>query len=84
MDYTVELYRLDRRYKEGRVLWSKTDYVDTDLSTVETACPVRRGYVRFIYETWVTRKNLMTGELFRERYDTPWSCSPASESFWSN
>lgn len=28
--------------------------------------------------------NLMTGEKVLERADTPWHCSVASESYWSN
>jgi hypothetical protein len=31
----------------------------------------------------VTRRNLMTGQEYREAEDTPPHCSPASESYWS-
>jgi hypothetical protein len=31
----------------------------------------------------VTRKNLMTGKEFQEDVNTPYFCSPSSESFWS-
>jgi hypothetical protein len=31
----------------------------------------------------VTRKNLMTGAEFEEDVNTPFCCSPASETFWS-
>ena len=31
----------------------------------------------------VTRKNLMSGKEFQEDVNTPYFCSPASESFWS-
>ena len=34
-------------------------------------------------ETFVTKTNLMGGKEFTERYDTPYYCSPASESYWS-
>lgn len=83
MDYTVELYKLDRRQKDGRVLVSKTDFEDIDLSDLETLVPVGPRYIREIHETYVTRKNSMTGAEFKERYDTPYFCSPSSESFWS-
>lgn len=83
MDYTVELYKLDRRQKNGRVLVSKTDFESIDLGDLETLVPVGPGYTCEIHETYVTRKNAMTGQEFRERYDTPWFCSPSSESFWS-
>ena len=31
----------------------------------------------------VTRKNLMSGAEFQEDVNTPYFCSPASESYWS-
>lgn len=31
----------------------------------------------------VERTNIMTGEKFMEAEDTPYFCSPSSESFWS-
>ena len=83
MEYTVEIYRLDRRTKEGRRLVRKVDLVDVTLDQVERMYPVQARYVREIHETWVTRKNLMGGAEFRERYDTPYYCSPSSESYWS-
>jgi hypothetical protein len=33
---------------------------------------------------WVEVTNLMTGKRVMERADTPWHCSVASESYWSN
>lgn len=83
MDYTVELYKLDRRTKEGRKLSYKTDHTDVTLSQLERMYPVRKGYVREIHETYVTRRNALTGKEFQERYDTPYFCSPSSESYWS-
>ena len=83
MEYTVELYKLDKRYKEGRVLSMKVDLENVTLDQVERMYPVRKGYVREIHETYVTRKNLMGGAEFRERYDTPYFCSPSSEAYWS-
>jgi hypothetical protein len=83
MDYTVEIYKLDKRRKDGRVLVSKMDYSCEDIRVIENDWPVRPRYVRLIHETYVTRRNLMTGVEFQERYDTPYSCSPSSESYWS-
>lgn len=31
----------------------------------------------------VEKTNLMTGEKFMERSDTPYYCSPSSETYWS-
>ncbi|CAB5214860.1 hypothetical protein UFOVP190_293 [uncultured Caudovirales phage] len=33
--------------------------------------------------TYVERTNIMTGKKFMEREDTPFFCSPSSETFWS-
>lgn len=34
-------------------------------------------------EKTVERTNLMTGQTFRESVNTPYYCSPSSESYWS-
>lgn len=83
MDYTVEMYKLDRRMKDGMKLVYKTDYTEVTLEQMERMYPVRPRYVRFIKETYVTKRNLMTGVEYKERYDTPFSCSPSSETYWS-
>lgn len=31
----------------------------------------------------VTRKNIMTGQNFQEDVNTPYFCSPSSETYWS-
>jgi len=85
--YTVEIYKQDRRSKTGERLVHKSDYKTTDLSmlthTVKHTWPKSEGFRCEIHETMVTRKNAMTGLAFQERYDTPRSCSPSSETFWS-
>ena len=85
--YTVEIYKADRRKKSGERLVSKTDY-DTDNRsmlehTVKHTWLKRDGFRYEIHETYVTRKNLMGGAEFKERYDTPYYCSPSSETYWS-
>jgi len=42
----------------------------------------RSHYTKHI-ERQVERVNLMTGEKFKESINTPYFCSPSSESFWS-
>jgi hypothetical protein len=85
--YTVEIYKKDRRSKTGERLVHKSDYKTTDLSmlahTVKHTWRSSQGYRVEIHETMVTRKNMMTGMAFQERYDTPYSCSPSSETYWS-
>ena len=87
MMYTVEIYKLDKRTKKGERLISKTDYDVTEQTmlehTVKHTYRASQGYRYEIHETYVTKTNLMGGKEFTERYDTPYYCSPSSESYWS-
>lgn len=40
-------------------------------------------YFRDCIEKMVTRTNLMSGKEFQESANTPYYCSPASETYWS-
>jgi hypothetical protein len=86
--YTVEVYKRDRRCKEGERLVHKSDYKTDDRSmlehTVKHTWLPSHGYRFEIHETMVTRRNVITGEEFEERYDTPLACSPRSETYWSS
>ena len=85
-NYTVEVYKADRRQKRGERLLSKTDY-EANLHllrrAIEQVYPSAEGFRFDIKETYVTRRNIMSGQDFVERYDTPFYCSPASETYWS-
>ena len=85
--YTVEIYKKDKRCKSGEKLVSKNDYATDNLSmlehTVKNTYRQLHGFRYEIHETYVTKHNLMGGGEFKERYDTPYYCSPASESYWS-
>ena len=35
-----------------------------------------------IHRTYVKRVNIMSKQSFYERYDTPYYCSPSSETYW--
>lgn len=92
--YTVVIYKKDKRIRKderyGRNLAglrfisvrdfapSTKDYIDTVANADR-----RAGYVVQVFETFVTRKNMMNGKEYQERYDTPNFCSPSSETFWS-
>ena len=45
MDYTVEIWKLDRRYKEGQRIYRKIDYTDMALDVLEKIHPRRPGYI---------------------------------------
>ena len=85
--FTVEVYRLDNRTKSGRRLINKYDHHATTFESAEkifySKFPIEKGFACLIFETYVTRKNLLTGDEYQERYDTPHYCSPSSESYWS-
>lgn len=85
--YTVEIYKKDKRVKVGERLVSKTDYATDNLSmlehTVKHTYRASAGFRYEIHETMVTRKNMMGGAEYQERYDTPRYCSPSSEAYWS-
>lgn len=92
--YTVELYKKDNRIKRderyGRnkvgmrfvevvdFAPSTKDYIDTVADDMRN-----RGFIVNVFETFVTRNNLMSGYEYKEHYNTPSFCSPSSESFWS-
>ena len=85
-EYTLEIYKTDKRTKEGKRLIAKQDFAPSTKDYILAAAEGKRklGLVVEVFETFVTRKNLMAGKSFQERYDTPYYCSPSSESFWSN
>ena len=82
--YTVEIYRKDRRVKSGERLVLKRDYATDNCSTLEKSVKdhLGKGERYEIHATMVTRTSLMGGE-YQERYDTPYYCSPSSETYWS-
>jgi hypothetical protein len=85
--YTVEIYKTDARTKAGERLVSKKDYATDNRSmlehTVKHSVRASKGERYEIHETYVTRTSMMGGQEFQERYDTPYSCSPSSETYWS-
>ena len=92
--YTIELYKADRRIKKderygrNRVGLRFVDVIDFDPVTDDyinfvVAEKQQQGFVVKLFETYRVQKNLLSGQEFQERYDTPHYCSPSSETFWS-
>jgi hypothetical protein len=85
--YTVELYKQDKRTKEGERLVRKVDHSTADQDAIAAVYnekyPTAKGYRFTIHETYIIRKSLMGDKEFKERYDTPYYCSPSSETYWS-
>jgi hypothetical protein len=84
-EYTIEIYKSDKRTKEGRRLIAKQDFAPVTKDYIDSVvkAKVKLGFIVDLFETFVTKKNMMGGKEFQERYDTPYYCSPASESYWS-
>ena len=85
IEYTLEIYKKDRRTKEGRRLYAKQDFAPSTKDYISAVADAKRklGFEVEVFETYVTKKNLIGGREFQERYDTPYYCSPSSESYWS-
>ena len=93
-EYTFEIYKKDNRIKKdarygkdkvGLRFVEVKDFAPVTQAYIETLADDFRkeGLVVYVYETFVTRKNMMSNKEYQERYDTPYYCSPSSETFWS-
>ncbi len=93
-EYTLEIYKADKRVKKadrygkskpGLRFYTAIDFAECTKDYIETVAEQKRelGFVVEVFETYVTRKNLIGGKEFQERYDTPYYCSPSSETYWS-
>jgi hypothetical protein len=93
-EYTLELYKADKRIKRderygknkvGLRFYQVMDFASVTKDYIETVAEQKRklGFVVEVFETYITRKNMMSGKEYQERYDTPYYCSPSSETYWS-
>jgi hypothetical protein len=84
-EYTLEIYKADKRTKKGVRLVEKRDFAPVTKDYINSVVNqwIELGFIVNVFETYVTKTNLMGGKEFKERYDTPYFCSPASESYWS-
>ena len=89
-DYTMYIYKLDKRTKSGERLVSTTFWTGRDEAGIEREVKelhihhYPRGVFRIeALPKMKTVKNLMTGKDIQIDRDTPWCCNPASETYWS-
>jgi hypothetical protein len=89
-DYTLYIYKVDRRSKSGERLFSTTVWTGRDEASMQREVNelhlhhYPRSQFRMEYcPTMKTVKNLMTGEDVVIPHDTPRSCDPSSELYWS-
>jgi len=91
-DFTMRIYKADKRTKSGEKIVSTTVWAGRTASIMERECaalaallyPAKQGY-RFEYDpTFKTVKSLMTGKDVVIAADTPFCCDPSTETFWSS
>jgi hypothetical protein len=90
MEYTLEIYKVDGRTIAGEKLVKSVDYTNVneqwireEVRDLTTRLYPKPKYRIVMQETFVTRKCVMTGLDYLERYDTPYFCSRSSETYWS-
>ena len=89
--HTVYIYKADRRTKTGERLVSTTVWQHRDAAEMAREVrelqyelwPVSRGFRIEFVPTMKTVKNLMTGKNIEIAHDTPRSCDPSSELYWT-
>ena len=89
-DYTMYIYKADKRTKSGERLVSTTVWTDRTAESmrreglgISDLYPARRGY-RFEYcPTMKTVINIMSGKEIQIATNTPRCCDPSSELYWS-
>ncbi len=90
-DHTVYIYKADRRKKSGERLVSTTVWRNRDAAEMAREVrelqyelwPVSKGFRIEFVPTMKTVKNLMSGADVVIPTDTPRSCDPSSELYWS-
>jgi hypothetical protein len=86
MNHTAYVWKQDRRTRSGERLVSTTVWQDRDALTVvrevEAVWPAGQFRIEVVPTTKMV-KNLMTGAMVEIAHDTPRSCDPSSELYWS-
>jgi hypothetical protein len=90
-NWTMYIWKLDRRCKTGERLFSTTVWTDRDAEAIDRE--VRELFLSGLYTvdqfrvevvpTTKTVRNLMTGQDVVIAHDTPRSCDPSSELYWT-
>jgi hypothetical protein len=89
-DYTLYIYRADRRRKTGERLFSTTVWPAQDRDSMNRVVTelyplykATEGWRMEFHPVTKTVKNLMSGQEVEIPYDTPRACDPSSELYWS-
>lgn len=91
VNHTVYIYKRDARCKSGERLVSTTVWQHRDAAEMAREVreleyelwPVSKGFRIEFVPTMKTVRNLMSGKDIQIPHDTPRSCDPSSELYWS-
>lgn len=91
VNHTMYIYKADKRTKSGERLLSTTVWQNRDAAEMAREVrelqydtwPVSQGYRIEFVPTMKTVTNLMSGVEISIPHDTPRSCDPSSELYWS-
>ena len=85
--FTAMVYKKDGRTKSGERQVVYKDHESISAAALANlyreTYPGAQGFRVETHETYVTKKSLMGDQEFQERFDTPYYCSPSSETYWS-
>ena len=89
-NYTMYIYKADARTKSGeRLVYTyvlenrDSDGMLRESRELYDVYPPRKGYRFEWFPTMKTVRNLMSGKDIQIPRDTPRSCDPSSELYWS-
>ena len=89
-NWTLYIYKRDRRCKTGERLFSTPVWHAQDAEAMKRECnelydlyPATQGWRMECFPSMKTVRNLMSGALVEIAHDTPRSCDPSSELYWS-
>jgi hypothetical protein len=89
-NYTMYIYKLDKRTKSGERLVSTTVWTDRtaegmkhEVENLYWLYLPKDGYRFECVPSMKTVRNLMSGKDIQIAHDTPRSCDPSSELYWS-
>ena len=89
-DYTMYIYKADKRTKSGERLVSTTvwgnrtaESMKHEVESLYWLYLPKDGYRFECVPSMKTVRNLMSGKAIQIPHDTPRSCDPSSELYWS-
>lgn len=81
--YNIATSRIEDTYNNATVAKRQTTRLNNKSGEVKFAFTDGVDYYAN-KEQFVERTNLMTGKTFMESVNTPYYCSPSSETYWSS